>query len=302
MNRFLLLSLLLLACTSRSPDAFYAPTESILETISVLRLHIDDDTYRFPAARDFTGKNVYRATLSRLESLEELHGERLRSGYLVDVMLFAKGRALERITEYALAAQHYERVLDLDSPLREAAYTSRAVCERLDTASQVGPASGATPAEAMAEFDRRSHLLETLAVDAESTHYSVVIREELERTARSRADYFAARRLIEPWLDVVALQQYQRLIQEHRESKNRDSHLLGLADFYAALSRQYAARFPPTSLHFDPATFDEYSFGATRLYESVSQRDGSVRKIEAARKLEAFLAFTLQVYDEKLPR
>ena len=56
------------------------------------------------------------------------------------------------------------------------------------------------------------------------------------------------------------------------------------------------------TLRFDPPTFDEYAFGATRLYEAVSQQDGAIEKIEAARKLEAFLAFTLQVQDERLPR
>ena len=303
MKRFLLLWVLLAACTSqREPNPLYAPTESVLEVVSVLRLHIDDDTYRFPPARDFTGKNIYRVVLGRLESLEEIHGEKYRSGYLTDVILFAKGRALERLTAYELAAQHYDRVLDLESPLREQAYVSRSVCEKLDTASHIEPASGATAGEAMSDFDRRMQMLKELEAEVEGTHYLPVVREELERAARARAEYFGARRTIEPWLDVIALQQYQQLVQDNAESKNRNAHLLDLADLYSALSRHYARRYPPTSLDFDPATFDEYAFGATRLYEAVSQQDGAIEKIEASRKLEAFLAFTLRVYDEKLPR
>jgi tetratricopeptide (TPR) repeat protein len=302
-KRFLLLGALLLACTSsKGPNPLYAPTENVLEVISVLRLHIDDDTYRFPPARDFTGKNIYRAVLRRLEALEELHAEKFRSGYLTDVILFAKARALERITEYDLAAQHYNRVLDLDSPLREDAYISKYVCETLDSASRIEPSSGATPGEAMSDFDRRIQMLNTLKNEVEGTHYVPVVEEESERAARSRAEYFGARRTIEPWLDVIALQQYQHLVQDHSESKNRNRHLLSLADLYVDLSRQYVRRFPPTSLGFDPATFDEYAFAATRLYEAVAQRDGAIEKIEAARKLEAFLAFNLQVYDEKLRR
>ena len=48
-----------------------------------------------------------------------------------------------------------------------------------------------------------------------------------------------------PWgcdvnnVDVVALQQYQRLVQGHPESRNRNRHLLELADQYGALSRRY---------------------------------------------------------------
>jgi len=301
-KRSLLLGILLVACTSqRGPDPRYAPTESVLEVVSILRLHIEDDTYRFPPARDFTGKNIYRASLSRLESLEEIYSEKLQTGYLVDVILFAKGRALERLTEYDLAAQHYHRVLDLDSPLRDEAFVSRSACERLAAAGRIEPSAGATLGEAMSEFDRRVQLLKTLKTEVEGTHYVPIVREELERAARARAEYFAARRTIEPWLDVVALQQFQHLVQDHSESKNRNSHLLALADLYAALSRHYVRRFPPISLEFDPATFDEYAFGATRLYEAVSQQDGAIEKIEALRKLEAFLAFTLRVYDEKLP-
>ena len=303
MKRFLLLWALLTACASqREPNPLYAPTESVLEVISVLRLHIDDDTYRFPPARDFTRKNIYRVVLSRLESLEEIHEEKFQSGYLTDVILFAKGRALERLSAYGLAAQHYNRVLDLNSPLREQAYFSRSVCEKLDTASRIEPASGATPGEAMSDFDRRMQMLKELEAEVEGTHYVPVVREELERAARARAEYFGARRAIEPWLDVIALQQYQQLVQDNAESKYRNAHLLDLADLYAALSRHYTRRHPPTSLDFDPATFDEYAFSATRLYEAVSRQDGAIEKIEAARKLEAFLAFTLSVYNEKLPR
>ncbi|MFQ5513009.1 MAG: hypothetical protein ACE5FG_01120 [Myxococcota bacterium] len=303
MTRLLLLATLLLACAStKEPDPLYAPTENVLEALAVLRLHIDDDTYRFPPARDFTGKNVYRAVLSRIESLEELHEEKYRSGYLVDVLLFAKGRALERLTEFELAARHYERVVHLGSPLREAAARAQRICEKLHQTSQIAPASGETPGEAMAHFDRRRYLLEQLIDQVQGTHYEAIVHEEIERTDRLAAQYFAARALIEPWLDVIALQQYRNLVQSHSESKNRNRNLLDLADQYAALSKRYVARHPPRSLRFDPATFDEYAFGATRLYETVSQQDGAVEKIEASRKLEAYLAFTLQVYEEKLPR
>ncbi len=81
----------LLASCGKAPETAprYAATEGILEVVSVLRLHIEDDTYRLPHARDFTGKKVYRASLNRLESLEEAYAQKLASGYLLDVMLFA---------------------------------------------------------------------------------------------------------------------------------------------------------------------------------------------------------------------
>ncbi len=299
----LLAAALAAACAGRTPpDPRYRPTENVLETIAVLRLHVDDDTYRFPPARDFSGKNVYRASLARLEALEQIHSEKLKSGYLLDALLFAKGRALERITEYALAAAHYQRVAELDSPLAEPARQGRAVCERLAAASASRVAPTAPVDDALAGFDAPLAGLEALLREVEGSHYEAVVREEIERADLARARHFAARRRLEPGLDALALQQYQRLIQRHRESKYRNRHLLELADLYAEFSHDYVSGTPPVSLGFDPATFDEFAHGATRLYEAVSQQDGAVEKVEAARKLEAFLAFTLQIHEEKLQR
>jgi hypothetical protein len=292
-----------MACsTPADPESVYRPTESVLEVLALLRLHRDDDTYRFPPARDFTGKNVYRASLTRLENLEALYRARFESGFLLAEVLFAKGQALERITEYELAARHYQLVSELDSILAAEAARARDICERLEAARRVAPRPYAPVEEALARFDERSSQLEELLAEVGETHYRAVVREEIERTDAARARYFDARRRLESALSPLALQQYQVLVQQHAESKNRNRHLLGLADLYSSLSRQYAESSPPTSLRFDPVTFDEYAYGATRLYEAVSQQDGTPEKIEAARKLEAFLSYTLEIHGQKIPR
>lgn len=297
----LILLALFLGCARTQPAAVYAPTESILEVVAVLRLHIDDDTYRFPPARDFTGKGVFRSSFDRLESLEQIHEEKLRSGHLQDVVLFAKGRALERITEYDLAARHYGEVEKMNSPLAPAAQQGRAVNERIAAADRVRPASGAQLSEVLADFEDRQIFLEELEREVDPSHYVYVVREELERNDVARAEYLRARRRIQDGLDALALRQYQRLVQRNQKSKYRNRHLLDLGDLYAELSRDYARRVAPSSLGFDTVIFDEYAFGATRLFEAVSQQDGALEKIEASRKLEAFLAFTLQVHDEHFP-
>jgi tetratricopeptide (TPR) repeat protein len=299
----LVIPLLLGAC-ARTPETppRYAATEGVLEVISVLRLHIDDDTYRFPPARDFTGKNVYRASLNRLESLEEIHAQKLGSGYLIDVVLFAKARALERIREYDLAARHYEQVKSMQSSLVEDATVGSEVCGRLLEASRIVPAAESSSDGALRLFDERRAILEELLEQVEGTHYVAVVNEELERCDVARAAHISARAATDPRLDRLALKQFQTLIRAHPESRNRYRHLLDLADLYAAFSSRYVRDVLPQSLAFDPATFDGYAYNATRLYESVSQQDGAVEKVEATRKLEAYLAFQLRVHDEKLPR
>jgi len=274
----------------------------VLEVASLLRLHVDDDTYRFQPARDVTGKNVYRAAFARLESLEEIHSDKFASGYLLDVIWFAKGRALERLGEFDLAARHYQRVAELTSPLAQAAVRGRSICEKLALERGVAFGPAVDPQELLEQYDSRRARLEKLLDEVGESHYRPVIREEIERLDRELADYFAARSELDPGLDSLALQLEQQVVQDHRESKLHGRHLIALADFYSDLSRRYVRRLPATALDFDPAVFDEYANGATRIYEAVAQLDGRAEKLEAARKLEAFLAFSLQVYDERIPR
>jgi len=270
--------------------------------VAVLRLHVDDDTYRFPSARDISGRNVYRASFERLESLETAHPEKLSSGYVTDVLWFAMARALERLGEYELATLHYERVFQLGTELAEPARRGYAVCRRLalSTAPDPKPVER-TPQEVADRWTERRHELEALKSDVATEHWRYVVEEEIERGDAAESAYFAAQAAIDPRLEATALQRAQQLIEVHRESKYKNRHMLALADLYADLSRRYARRYPPTSLGFDPATFDEYAEDATKLYEVVAQQDGTVEKLEAAHKLEAYLSYTLQVHEDKLP-
>ena len=92
-----------------------------------------------------------------------------------------------------------------------------------------------------------------------------------------------------------AIAELQRVATQHRDSKNKNRHMLALADLYAAMAQEYAESRPPESLWFDPASFQEMVDSASQLYEAVANQDGTPEKLEAARRLEAFLAFTLQV-------
>ena len=48
-------------------------------------------------------------------------------------------------------------------------------------------------------------------------------------------------------------------------------------------------------VRFDPPAFEELATSATRLYQAVANQDGATERVEAARRLEAFVAFTLRV-------
>jgi ribonuclease D len=121
------------------------------------------------------------------------------------------------------------------------------------------------------------------------------VREEIERTDLARAEYFSALRKALPDGDVRAAAELQRLVTRNRDSKNTSRHLLALARLYEDLAVEYVEANPPHGLLFDPARFQELVDAASRLYETVAEQDGRPEKIEASRRLEAFLAFALRV-------
>lgn len=324
--------------SSRQREAQYGPTEGILEAVAVLRRHVADDTYRFPPARDFTGRNVYRASLLRLESLERAEASALSSGYLDGVIAFAKARALERLRAFDLAAEHYRESARLSDELRTSAIASAEVCERLVSALAIGidfvdpaaesgvPARPIEPDAVRAALDERvtrlSILLDELSdeararagdgsagagnaeggPDADRSHYRYVVQEEIERADVVRARYFVEIRPVVEDGAVLALQELQRVATRHGGSKNRLRHLLRLGDFYADLAREYLDAVPPESLRFDPAHFRELADAAIQLYELVGSHDGRPEKLEATRNLEAFLALTLTIDADRFDR
>ena len=301
-----------LGCASartKKLEATYGPTESVVEVVAVLRRHVPDDTYRFPPATDFTGRNVYRSSLLRLETLERIQADPLRSGYMDPVIDFAKGRALERLRAYDLARLHYLRAAERESELREAAQQSALLCGQVDQAVAIGiqmknplhpPAPDADqpsedPEKVVAQLEERVALLSLIYDESEGSYFQAVIAEEVERADEIKADWFVDRRSVLPDGQLRAVAELQRVISRHPASKNRLRHFIALANLYASLAREYVEASPPESLDFDPAEFQDLIEPAAELYETVAAHDGTPEKLEAARRLEALLAFTLQV-------
>ena len=293
------------------PDPRYRPAENVLEVIAVLRRHVPDDTYRFEPAQDFTGRNVYRSSLLRLESMERLHAQALRAAAMDGVVTFAKGRALERLRAFALAAQAYDVAAELDPALAEEARHSASVCREIETATQLAvgfddlassEAISTDAEQTLARYDQRTELLEALVRREAETHYAHVVQEEVERTDMARAQYFLAMRHFVPDGDVRAAAELERVVTRHRESKFSNRHVLELAQLYEALAVEYVGANPPESPGFDPIRFRELTDATSRLYEVVANQDGKPEKLEASRRLEAFLAFALRIDRDRFTR
>jgi hypothetical protein len=304
---------LLAACRSTPEvDPRYRPAENVLEVVAVLRQHVPDDTYRFAPARDFTGRNVYRSSLLRLESIERVHADALRAGHMGGVIAFAKGRALERMRAYDLAEEEYILAAESDPVLKVEALRSADVCAALDEAIDIGPPEGeieagdgalrvsnVDPEAVLASFEERVAKLEELGEVVAGTHHYYIVEEEIERADIARAQYFAGLRKVLTDGDVRAVAEAQRVVVRHADSKNLNRRLLALADLYADLAVEYADANPPEGLTFDPARFQELIDAGTRLYEMVAHQDGTPEKLEASRRLEAFLAFALAIDNDR---
>jgi hypothetical protein len=288
-------------------DPRYRPAESVLEVLSVLQRHVPDDTYRFAPARDFTGRNVYRSSLLRLENLERLHADALRAGHMDGVIAFGKARALERLGAFDLAESAYRLAAEREAELSVEALRSADVCAAIHAANGMTADVAAARAEdgdrvavvspevALAHFESRSAALEELLVAVAGTHHVAVVREQIERGDVLRAQHFVRLRAILPDGDLRAVAELQRVVESHPDSRLAPRHLLDLADFYAELSGEYVEAHPPEGIDFDPAEFRDLVDSGARVYEMVAARDGTPEKIEATRRLEAFLAFALGV-------
>lgn len=303
-------SILLTGCNTFSRNqaaAEYAPSEGILEIVAVLRRHVPDDTYRFPPAVDFTGRNVYRASLLRLENFERAESNAIRTGYLDGVVTFAKARSLERLRAYDLAAQHYREAARAPGELRPVARQSAEIVDRIAGALAIGidlqdPLGSAgllartLDADIVRnDLDARLALLDGILAEARDTHYRFVIQEEIERTDVVRAVYFSQIRSAIDDGPLLALHELQRVVTRHGASKQRLRHILRLADYYVDLAHEYVEAVPPESLNFDPAQFKELADAAIQLFELVASHDGRPEKLRATRSLEAFLALTLTI-------
>jgi hypothetical protein len=290
-------------------DERYRPPESILEVVAVLQRHVSDDTYRFFPARDFTGRNVYRASLLRLENLEVAHAEALRAGHFDEVLFFSKGRSFERLGAYALAADSYRSAAQRQGALEADALRSAKICEKFQRVIEqtlFEPSRshldkpGDAPLLPSSEFILAAHKLKladfhALREEVAGTHYEAMLEEEIERVDEERLRYFIATRQLFIDGDLRAVAEYQRLISRHRESKYANRHILDLANLYVDMAEEYAEINPPAGLYFDPISFRELVDGATQIYEQIARLDGKPEKLEAARRLEAFLAFILRV-------
>src|SRR5438128_11866071 len=286
----LLLGASLAGPPARAGDATgaYAPYEDLLEVLGDLTWHLRDDLYRFPPAKDPTGHDLYRLALNRLENWQKRYPGRLR-----DVVGYARAEALERLGDYAKAADGYGQVAAEGSPLADQARTARERAAAFAEAAALpedGPDVDATLAALRKKLDAWGRLVERWT----GTPYETPALIEEERLERAAASVVVRNRRILEDGNLTAERALRFLIPKPADSRNLPDHILRLGDLYADVARDYVEQ------HERPLAFEEDEFvqradRALEMYRKVATWDGAREKPEAQGRFAAFDAYKTSV-------
>ena len=275
---------------ARAGDATgaFAPYEDLLEVLGDLTWHLRDDLYRFPPAKDPTGHDLYRLALSRLENWEKRYPGRLR-----DVVGYARAEALERLGEYAKAADGYARVAAEGSPLADAARTARERAAAFADAAAL-PEDGTDVDATLAALRRKLDAWGRVVERSAGTPYEAAALVEEERLERAAAAVVVRHRRELQDGDLTAERALRFLVQKHADSRNLPEHILRLGDLYADVAHDYA------EAHARPLAFEEEEFvqradRALEMYRKVATWDGAPQKPEAQGRFAAFDAYKTSV-------
>lgn len=273
-------------------DGRYEPYESLLEITSDIQRHANDNTYRFPAPRDPSGQNLYKASLIRLLNYEKIYPRRM-----TDVVSYSKGICMERLHDYDGALKAFRAVAESDSPLKEKARAKLPYMEKFNDLAGYRIEKN-NVGDYLTEMEFKLDAWHNFVKEARGTPYEWLAVEDEEKTEQHLAEFVAQNYLIIKNGAENALNLFRQLTIKHAQSKNINLHYLNWADFCALLTKRYAQDKDPRSLDFDMATFNKSADAAIRLYSLVAQKDGAEEKVQALGKLQAFNAYVAKIQGE----
>lgn len=272
-------------CAGSTKTTRYSPSETLLEILNDFQRHRTDDTYRFHAARDITGRNLYKVTLIRLSNYEKIHPNRFR-----DIIKFNKAKAYERLRAYDLAIRYYQDVLARNSPLAEEARKALVICRDFRGLSRPIRGDGSLVSFLWA-LEKRMQDWEDRIKENQDSVYEYLAREEQERVESAKMRWIEENRKAWDNGTELAIEGYQELVSRHAQSKNVHRYVLRFADFYNELAHEYAEEQDPAGLDFDLEKFEKLVDAALELYSSVASKDGILEKLEAKGRQEALFGY-----------
>ncbi|MFH0793921.1 MAG: hypothetical protein V2A74_07810, partial [bacterium] len=263
-------------CSRNSDSFYYQPEENLLNVVTELYRHFDDDLYRFPYPLDLSGQNLFKATLVRLANYEKLHPDRFR-----EEVLYAKGLCYERLGDYPAAMKNYSEAEAAQNGLTLVAAARRQKVARLSAIVDANRDRTSLD-RYLAELKFQIDDLDALTKDwNDDQDFGPLARLEREALQRERALVLFRNRYVIPDGSRAGLDAAEELIESNPDSRSHYSHLLMLGDFYSELAHDYVILYDPARAEFESDEFDRLVSAAQRLYFEVSEADGYPEKLEA---------------------
>lgn len=272
------------------------PHEAVLGVIAELSVHLQADPYRFPPGRDAEGMNVFRLSLARVESLEDILDEEYG-----DVLAFARAECYERLGRWEEAAAAFAQAGAAGTSLSAQASVREAWARRIHEIT-TAPGDLGQLEEYITYNDAARSRLNSL-LDAEpppSPPYDAYLRSERENLLAVKFLYLFANRSAPRALD-RAYETVQLLVEENRESHRAGEHRLVLGGFFEAQARAYAVLNPPTGGRFELSRWSGWIDNARAAYTEVARADGDTAKPEGQARLRALDAYAQSVLEKIRP-
>lgn len=279
-----------LGCQRASMDAPY-PHESLLSIIAESKIALRKDPYLEPPGRDLEGQNIFRVTLTRLDSVDELAGAAYD-----DVLAFARAECHERLSRWSAAVAEYGEVIESETSLSESAKAHRAWAMLIAEA-----ASETTETLTLSAFIntldvRRVAYLQVLE-QKPPFPYDGLIRRAMESNLQIKSQFLFDNRYLIPRGAELSIESARKLVEENLKSYRYGENWLLLAGIYEGLARDYAQFNDPGEANFNPENWSALMDQAREACRKAAQADGDLAKPEAQARLRALDAYSLRVMD-----
>lgn len=284
-----LLALVWAGCASAPPKAPY-PHESILTVVAELKIFLAQDPYRQAPGQDLNGRNIFRVSLERLQTLEEVADPQYG-----DVLAYAKGECLERLGDWPGARLAFERAAARSTSLAAQARARAANAARMgDLLSH--EATAPTLEGYLNDLDVSERRLKAWLGTAAPWPYDAYLHQAIEHVQEERVKLLFTNRLVLDGAIKRATDAAQKLVDEHKESWRASEHWLLLGSLYESLARDWADQHRPEGAGFTlRAGWLGWIEQARQAYRRVAHADGDPAKLEGQARLRALDAYSLRV-------
>ncbi len=289
-----MLGLLLVAALgvgcSRADQRSPYPHESVMTVMLELKLFLERDPYRRAAGSDLEGRNIFKVSLARLDSLAQLTAPEY-----ADVLAFARGECLERLGEHQAAAAAFSQAADLKTSLAEPARARAELAGRL--AGLVDRAEFAPSAEGfLNDLEVLERRLAEWIDSGPPYPYESLARLERERAQEERARLLLANRFVLHEGPARAVAAARQLVETNGDSHRINQNRLLAGEVFETFARDWAASQRPEEAAFDAdGRWGDLVAQAREAYRLVAQADGDPAKLEGQARLRALDAWALRI-------